>query len=325
MTEQRDTSIVRRSSDAAVFLDGLRQLRGDLSLTHVGKLMGCSASHLYRSLNPEQGLPTLDFVTRYSTTLGVDPKPWRQRWHWLQPTAPPLPEQSATRQLSMHPQMGSTNSAAQDRHESGPASSTAFHTDASSPTAPLGNRHHLLLATAAIATTAAVAVALTNLLSGNARPAPVSVKPPRPARSDPACLTESCRGVDPKVSGCGVDAITIGDDWRSSLHVEVRYSPRCKAVWGKVTGAQTGDRLEIATSPKSRQKATVRTGHTKYTSMLPAVGAFSAHSTAVSVDGNIEAMIPPGYALRVSVGHHNIPSASKSQRPAIPRLRRHRP
>ncbi len=132
----------------------------------------------------------------------------------------------------------------------------------------------------------------------------------------PACFNATCTGVDPKDSGCGDGAVTIADDWVSTMHVEIRYSSRCQVVWGKLTGAQVGDTMEIATSPSQRQRATVITGHTKYTPMLPVGRQFSTQVSAVSVKGDREHDIPAGYALRVGANQDDINASTGRRQPS---------
>ena len=130
--------------------------------------------------------------------------------------------------------------------------------------------------------------------------------PASPVAPTPSCFQATCHGGDPEDAGCAHDAQTLADDWQSTLHVAVRYSPRCRVVWGKLTGAQVGDTIEIATSPSELQRAKVRSGHTKYTRMLPVGKEFSAQATAVSVKGIPQSDVPPGFSLPVGAGHEDV-------------------
>lgn len=158
-----------------------------------------------------------------------------------------------------------------------------------------------------------VGALMTSLTSGGgedakARPPAASAAPASAAV--PACFNATCTGVDPKDAGCGDGAVTIADDWVSTMHVEIRYSGRCRVVWGKLTGAQVGDTMEIATSPSQRQRATVITGHTKYTPMLPVGRQFSTQVSAVSVKGDPEHDIPADYTLRVGADQDDVGTKS---------------
>ncbi|GAA2708082.1 MULTISPECIES: DUF2690 domain-containing protein [Streptomyces] len=167
-----------------------------------------------------------------------------------------------------------------------------------------------------IAVVGSVAGALATSLTGGdggdgdtrARAAEVSAAPASAAA--PSCFNATCTGVDPKDAGCGDGAVTIADDWVSTMHLEIRYSSRCQVVWGKLTGAQVGDTMEIATSPTQRQRAVVVSGHTKYTPMLPVGRQFSTQVSAVSVKGDPEHDIPAGYTLRVGADHNDRDGAS---------------
>ncbi|GHF47375.1 hypothetical protein GCM10010218_30920 [Streptomyces mashuensis] len=164
-----------------------------------------------------------------------------------------------------------------------------------------------------VAVAGSVAGALATSWTGG-DDADAKARPPSAAASSaaaaptapPGCFSTTCTGVDPKDAGCADGAGTIGEDWVSTMHLEIRYSSRCQAVWGKLTGAQVGDTIEIMTSPAQRQRAAVLTGHTKYTPMLPAGRQFSAQVSAVSVKGDQEHGIPAGYTLRVGADQDDI-------------------
>ncbi|MEV4437240.1 DUF2690 domain-containing protein [Streptomyces sp. NPDC049585] len=159
-----------------------------------------------------------------------------------------------------------------------------------------------------VAVVGSVAGALATSLAGgdddkSAPPAASAVSPAAASAAAPSCFNATCTGVDPKDAGCADMAVTIADDWISTMHLEIRYSSRCQVVWGKLTGAQVGDTMEIATSPTQRQRAVVVSGHTKYTPMLPVGRQFSSQVSAVSVKGDPEHDIPAGYTLRVGADH----------------------
>ncbi|MFB6983245.1 DUF2690 domain-containing protein [Streptomyces scopuliridis] len=129
----------------------------------------------------------------------------------------------------------------------------------------------------------------------------------------PDCAGAACTGLDPEVTRCGgAGARTLTDNWARTMHLEIRYSPRCDAVWAKLTGAQVGDTVSIATSPSGRQTATVQTGHDKYTPMLPVEVGFSARATAVAVKGNPDQDIPKGYTIRLGAERTHLPTGGPS-------------
>ncbi|MFI0711544.1 DUF2690 domain-containing protein [Streptomyces inhibens] len=155
-----------------------------------------------------------------------------------------------------------------------------------------------------------VGALVTALTDGGDDDSKAHLAAPSSPVTTPACFNASCTGVDPKDTRCGDDAVTIADEWQATMHVEIRYSGRCQVVWGKLTGAQVGDTVEISTSPSRRQRATVITGHTKYTPMLPAGRQFSAQVSAVSVKGDADQRIPVGFALRVGADQDDVSAAA---------------
>ncbi|MEV5678685.1 DUF2690 domain-containing protein [Streptomyces sp. NPDC052179] len=131
---------------------------------------------------------------------------------------------------------------------------------------------------------------------------------PTPRTSPPGCTGEGCAGLDPKDTGCGDHARTVGSEWAGTMSLEIRYSPECRTVWGKLTGAEVGDTVEIRTSPTRYQIAKVLRGHTKYTSMLPAPAGFTAQASAVAVNATVERDVPPGHVVRVGADSSDLPS-----------------
>ncbi|GAA3778697.1 hypothetical protein GCM10022206_17080 [Streptomyces chiangmaiensis] len=93
------------------------------------------------------------------------------------------------------------------------------------------------------------------------------------------------------------------------MHLEIRYSPACHPVWGKLTGAEVGDTVETRTSPTRGQIATVITGRTKYTPMLPVPQAFTAQATAVAVNPK-KHEAPHGHVMAVGADAAIVPSAT---------------
>lgn len=128
------------------------------------------------------------------------------------------------------------------------------------------------------------------------------------AASTPSCSGEGCDGLDPKAAGCADDARTLAKDWAGPMQLEIRYSVGCHTVWAKLTGAAVRDTVEIRTSPTRRQIASVRTGTTKYTPMLPVTISqdFTAQATAVAVNSEKRA-VAQGHVLTVAADAGNLP------------------
>ena len=55
------------------------------------------------------------------------------------------------------------------------------------------------------------------------------------SRSQVTCSGNGCNGLNPETTGCGADAYTVQTAVFSNTSVELRYSRRCGANWGRVT------------------------------------------------------------------------------------------
>ncbi|WP_009998120.1 DUF2690 domain-containing protein [Streptomyces clavuligerus] len=156
-----------------------------------------------------------------------------------------------------------------------------------------------------------VSVGVGALVNGGTDPAPEDNRP-TPAVSvravaKPTCAGEVCHGLDPRTTHCDADALTVKEEWKDVMRLELRYSARCSTVWGKLTGAGQGDTVTVSSSPTRLHRAAVESGRTKYTPML-AVDVrsggqeLSLQAVAVAVNGYPEQQIPRGHELRISAG-----------------------
>jgi uncharacterized protein DUF2690 len=48
------------------------------------------------------------------------------------------------------------------------------------------------------------------------------------------CYGPSCNKVDPNGTSCTTDAYTVQSVWHNDYRVDLRYSPSCKANWGRI-------------------------------------------------------------------------------------------
>ncbi|MFJ6010665.1 DUF2690 domain-containing protein [Streptomyces sp. NPDC092952] len=133
------------------------------------------------------------------------------------------------------------------------------------------------------------------------------------AATAPTCSGEACAGLDPKETGCGTGAKTLAEEWAGAMHLEIRFSPRCRTAWGKLTGSEIDDTVEIQTSPTRRQMAKVVSGHTKYTPMLAVPKDFSLQATAVAVNTSVAREVATGHVMRIGADEGDLsPSTSPS-------------
>ncbi|MFF4520259.1 DUF2690 domain-containing protein [Streptomyces bluensis] len=136
------------------------------------------------------------------------------------------------------------------------------------------------------------------------------------ASSAPRCSGSECDGLDPKATGCGAGARTLEYGMTGTMRLEIRYSPVCRTVWGKLTGAEVGDTVEIQASPTRRQIDAVQTNHDKYTPMLSlprAAQDFTVQATAVAVNPK-KREVKQGDELTVSVDSTDLPTGPPTDR-----------
>ncbi|MPY53686.1 DUF2690 domain-containing protein [Streptomyces acidicola] len=129
------------------------------------------------------------------------------------------------------------------------------------------------------------------------------------ASSAPTCSGLECDGLDPKATGCGTGARTLKYDLAGTMRLEIRYGPACRTVWGKLTGAEVGDTVEIQVPPTRRQIDAVQNNHDKYTPMLylPEGQDLSVEATAVAVNPK-KRQVKHRFELSVSVDSTDLPT-----------------
>ncbi|MFE2968243.1 DUF2690 domain-containing protein [Streptomyces sp. NPDC059340] len=81
-----------------------------------------------------------------------------------------------------------------------------------------------------------VAVTAAALVAGGLLGAPA-------ASAATSCLGSTCNGLNPANTTCQNDARTVQDG--AFRGVELRYSPSCRAAWGRFPNAPKGSKLEI--------------------------------------------------------------------------------
>ena len=82
------------------------------------------------------------------------------------------------------------------------------------------------------------------------------------------CSGDTCHRRDPQAMDCQWDATTAHDTWLRGMHIELRYSPSCHAVWGRIEAGAVGDVVTIKDRTGLEQEATILTDRDTYTQML---------------------------------------------------------
>ncbi|WP_438290877.1 helix-turn-helix domain-containing protein [Streptomyces sp. HUAS TT7] len=91
---------------------------------------------------------------------------------------------------------------------------------------------------------------------------------PAAGKVDAHCSGDTCLRRDPQAMDCQWDAATAHDTWLRGMHIELRYSPACHAVWGRIENGAVGDVVTIKDRTGLELQATIRTDRDTYTQML---------------------------------------------------------
>ncbi|MGW2304301.1 helix-turn-helix domain-containing protein [Streptomyces sp. NPDC001809] len=91
---------------------------------------------------------------------------------------------------------------------------------------------------------------------------------PAPDHPVPGCSGESCLGREPQTMNCQWDAKTVRLLYLRGLRIQLRHSPACKAVWGRLENGAIGDGVIITDKGSRTEEATIRVDRDTYTRML---------------------------------------------------------
>ncbi|MGW2813627.1 helix-turn-helix domain-containing protein [Streptomyces sp. NPDC001415] len=134
--------------------------------------------------------------------------------------------------------------------------------------------------------------------SGTGQGAPV----PAGGKVDARCSGDTCLRRDPQAMDCQWDASTSHDTWLRGMHIELRYSPACHAVWGRIENGAVGDVVKIRDRTGLELQATIRTDRDTYTQMLAVTDDAPAESVTIC------GAIPSQKQLECSPGPNAAPS-----------------
>ncbi|MFB8183424.1 helix-turn-helix domain-containing protein [Streptomyces sp. NPDC055966] len=101
----------------------------------------------------------------------------------------------------------------------------------------------------------------------------------------PGCRSDTCLSREPQAMDCQWDATTVRQTWLRGLQIQLRYSPSCQAVWGRIENGTVGDEVTITDRWGRTDDARIRVGTDTYTRML-AVSP-GAPATTVTICGLI--------------------------------------
>ncbi|MFJ9851249.1 DUF2690 domain-containing protein [Streptomyces sp. NPDC101150] len=102
--------------------------------------------------------------------------------------------------------------------------------------------------------------------------------PPPPA---PSCPGAGCDGKSPKDSGCAADVVTWEPAEGNVARIQLRYSKKCGAVWGRIVNGEPGDMVTVSVAGGSSHSASIDINHDKYTTMAWVGDTFRVRFCAV--------------------------------------------
>ncbi|MBN3932456.1 DUF2690 domain-containing protein [Streptomyces verrucosisporus] len=110
--------------------------------------------------------------------------------------------------------------------------------------------------------------------------------------SGPGCTEYECRDKDSQRLGCHIGAWTAAATWSGRTYIELRYSPRCRAAWARITDAEVGDTARVEGPKGVHNQRSVTYENDTYSPMVEA--AFPAAARACGVVGGKEVCTPQG-------------------------------
>ncbi|WP_159000974.1 DUF2690 domain-containing protein [Streptomyces sp. SBT349] len=119
-------------------------------------------------------------------------------------------------------------------------------------------RRSVLLTTAAGAAVAAV----VTVLATRGTESVVKEDP------QPTCPGDDCGDRNPETTDCGADAGSYRPAESNPALLDVRYNPRCHAVWGRILNGEPGDRVTVAVTGGGVTEAEIAWGFDQFTKMV---------------------------------------------------------
>ncbi|WP_406510239.1 helix-turn-helix domain-containing protein [Streptomyces sp. NBC_00212] len=264
-----------------------------------------SRSSWERFLNGKQ-LPSKVAVEQFAAATGADPRPLLALLVAPGQAQPPAQEPAAAEALAPEPATPEPAAATAEPQDPAPTVVEA-EPDAPRPPEPVPARRRLvgrpswrrrLGAVGYIATGAVMGAVATVVVMGTASGAHGGVAKtpgaqasgagtgqaaPVPAggKVDARCSGDTCLRRDPQAMDCQWDASTSHDTWLRGMHIELRYSPACHAVWGRIENGAVGDVVKIRDRTGLELQATIRTDRDTYTQMLAVTDDAPAESVTI--------------------------------------------
>lgn len=119
---------------------------------------------------------------------------------------------------------------------------------------------------------------------------------PKRAETDVVgCTGFECEGKDSQRLGCHIGVWTAAVAREGEALVELRYSPSCRAAWGRITEGEVGDVVRVEAVRGSVQERAIKYDHDTYSPMVEAPYPAAARACA-ELTGGRELCTPHGGA-----------------------------
>ena len=89
------------------------------------------------------------------------------------------------------------------------------------------------------------------------------------------CYGSSCTGLYPDGTSCANDAQTVRSTTLSGRLIELRYSPSCRAAWGRISNGKVGDAVDVLNTNGAYEYQTIHSGSDTHTRMVNDAGITS--------------------------------------------------
>ncbi|MDT0320044.1 DUF2690 domain-containing protein [Streptomyces millisiae] len=84
----------------------------------------------------------------------------------------------------------------------------------------------------------------------------------------PTCPGTDCGDRNPQATGCGDDAGSHRPAEANPATLEIRYNPRCQAVWGRILTGEPGDRVTVQVTGGGATEAQINYETDQFTKMV---------------------------------------------------------
>jgi hypothetical protein len=85
----------------------------------------------------------------------------------------------------------------------------------------------------------------------------------------PSCPGTDCDGRNPQTTTCGNDAGTYSPGAAANpASLQIRYSQRCRSVWGRILAGEVGDRVTVRVGDGPQRSAEITENYDQFTRMI---------------------------------------------------------